>query len=199
MRAAATQHSGAGSHAVMPGTRTRRVWTVSCSLSYNMTAPFRSFLLAFLLLTSVACRTSGSQSNESVSLTVSSGTAAPAGIVTLDMNLNNNRGARPATVKWTFAYMPSDISQLSVAASQQTTSAGKRVDCRDAPGKTTCIVWGLNGDPVQSGLLARATVTLSSNTDASSTIVSLADATAVSSEAKPITTVASGATIRVQR
>jgi hypothetical protein len=115
------------------------------------------------------------------------------------MNLNNNRGARPATVKWTFIYMPSEISQLSVAASQQTTSAGKRVDCRDTPGKTTCIVWGLNGDPIQSGLLARATVTLRSHNDASSTTVSLADATAASSEAKPIMTVASGAKIQVQR
>jgi outer membrane lipoprotein SlyB len=158
-----------------------------------------SLTVAVVMLAWVGCRTSGSQSSDFVSLTVSSGTARPGSVVTLDMNLNSNRGTRPATVKWSFVYVPSDIAQLSVAASPQISSAGKRIDCRDTPGKTTCIAWGLNGDPIQSGLLARAAVTLGTRTDAPTTTVALADATAASSDAKPIMTVASGATIRILR
>jgi hypothetical protein len=153
--------------------------------------------LTIVLLASVACRTLGAPSNESVSVTVSSGAAQRGEVVTLDVNLNSNRGARPATVEWSFVYMRSDISQFSVAASSQTTSAGKRVDCRDTPGKTTCLAWGLNGGVIQSGLLARATVTLSASAAVSSTTVALADGSAVSPEAKPILTAVSGGKIRV--
>ena len=140
-----------------------------------------------LLLGLLACR-SGSQAGPSVSLTLSPGAPSSAGDMSLDVTLNNDRGAQPATVQWTFVYRPSDISQFSVTADPRIAAAGKRVDCRDTPGKTTCLVWGMNRDVIPSGLLARAGLTLSQRLGAAGTAVSLTGVTVASPEAKPIMT-----------
>src|SRR5580704_2943111 len=68
------------------------------------------------------------------SLSLSPGSAPPAGSVALNLDLNSANGSAPAGLQWTFSYSPSAITSVSVAAGPSASAAGKSVSCAEGAG-----------------------------------------------------------------
>src|SRR5262245_58797307 len=93
------------------------------------------------------------------SLSLSSGTAAKGGSVSLDLSLNAASPA-PAGLQWTLSYAPVDISSLSLVAGPALAAAAKTLTCNSSIGSVTCLATGVNAGVISSGVVAVVTVTI---------------------------------------
>src|ERR1017187_8474764 len=62
-------------------------------------------------------------------LTLSSVTAAPGGIVALDLSLSSAASSLPAAIQWTFTYPSSAVANFNVTAGAGPPSPHKNVSC----------------------------------------------------------------------
>ena len=95
-------------------------------------------------------------------LSLSGGSTAPGGVVSLDLTLSSAAGSEPAGVQWSFTYAPANIQSVSVVAGPAATAASKAVTCAGASGTYTCIASGDSATPIQTGTVAVATFQLAS-------------------------------------
>lgn len=95
------------------------------------------------------------------SLSLSSAGAAAGGSLTLNLTLSGS--AQPAGLQWTFNYSTADFTSMTVNAGLSATNAAKSLSCAGTNGSYTCILVGLNSNVIANGVVATATVTLSSS------------------------------------
>ena len=112
-------------------------------------------LYSFVFL---ACAFSSTLVAQTVAFSVNPGRRAPGGSVSLSISISSSGGAAPAALQWTMSYSATDVTNVTVANGSATTSAGKSISCSSAAGTTTCIVFGLNTNPIANGTVAQATV-----------------------------------------
>ena len=127
------------------------------------------------------------------SLALASGATSPGGTVSLNLSLTSPSGNAPAGLEWTLVYSPSDITAIAASAGSSATSAGKFMSCSASPGSYTCLLTGLNTNPIQNGVVAVINVTISPATTATS--IAVTNAMAASSAGSGISTTATGGTI----
>jgi hypothetical protein len=130
-------------------------------------------------------------------LTLSSGGAAPGGSVSLSMNLALNGGIQPASVQWSLNYPAEDFDSVQVAASPATTIAGKSIQCTPSAGSTSCLLIGLNVNPISSGTLAIVTFQISPATTHQTSAIELANITAASPQAEKMSSDGIGGSITI--
>src|SRR5579863_2881786 len=101
------------------------------------------------LVSLFACWTASAQS----SLALSSSTVTSGGTTSLNLSLAPQAGTSVAALQWTFTYS-SAVSNISVVAGLASTAAGKTISCTSGSGSYTCIVSGLNSNPIGAGVVA---------------------------------------------
>ncbi|HEX4273880.1 MAG TPA: fibronectin type III domain-containing protein, partial [Bryobacteraceae bacterium] len=69
-------------------------------------------------------------------------------------------GAAPAGLEWTIVYSPNQISSMVITPGPATAGASKTLSCVSSSGGATCIVAGLNRNPIGSGVVAYLNTTV---------------------------------------
>ena len=155
-------------------------------MNFILTIRFSAAIVSLFMAESVSAQTGN--------LSLSSGSATAAGVVTLPLSLTG--GAQPAAIQWTLLYS-SDISAVTVTDGPAVVNASKTTTCASSPGKTICLVAGLNQNSVVDGVLANVTLQLAPAVSGASVPVQIVGAAAASSLADAITVASTGATISV--
>ena len=150
--------------------------------------PIRIAILLFVSMASFA---------QDALLTLSSGAASPGGSVSLSVNLALNGGIQPASVQWSLNYPAEDFDSVQLSASPATTIAGKSIQCTASTGSTSCLLIGLNVNPISSGLLAVVTFQISPTTTHQISAIELTNITAASSQAEKISSDGIGGSITI--
>jgi len=102
------------------------------------------------------------------SLTLSSGSAASNGTVSLNLNLASPTGNEPVDVQWTLTYPQSSVNAISVTAGPAATAAGKALNCFAGSGTYTCLLSGLSTTIIANGTVAFVGLTMAGGTTATS-------------------------------
>ncbi len=135
---------------------------------------------------------------QSDALALSSGAASPGGAVSLNLSLSSASGSQPAGVEWTLAYSPSNIVSISASAGAAATAAGKSLSCTGSSGSYMCFLTGLspgglNANPIENGVIAVVTATLSATS--SGATINVTNALSTSAAGSAVQTTAAGGTI----
>ena len=101
-------------------------------------------------------------------LILSSGSAAPDGTVSLNLNLTSLGVHIPAGVQWTLTYSPNDVTAISVTAGPAATAAGKTLSCFAGLGTYTCLASGMNTTAISNGAVAYVNLTIAAGVSATS-------------------------------
>ena len=130
-----------------------------------------------------------------VSLSLSSG-GAQNGTMLLNFLLSSPSGSEPAGLQWTLSYPTASVTQAIVAAGAQANAASKSVTCNTVSGSQTCVVSGMNASKILNGVVATATLQLSSSTTGTPSGILVANALGAlpSAQSIPIST---GSTIQI--
>jgi len=151
------------------------------------------FVPAFLILL-----THTATSAQQVSLSLSSGSTTPGGTVSLSMDLALNGGVQPASVQWTLNYSPQDFNSVQVSATPATTIAGKSIRCTgSSSGSTSCLLIGINVNPISSGVLAIVTIQVSPTTSHQTSAIQLTNVVAASPQATGIPASGTGGAVSI--
>jgi hypothetical protein len=94
---------------------------------------------------------------QSVTLSVGPGSGMAGGSVVVPINLTSFGGGQAAAVQWSLSYS-SDITGVAFAIGPAATSAGKSIACNG----NLCLIYGLNTTPISDGIVATATLQISS-------------------------------------
>ena len=133
------------------------------------------------------------------SLTLSRGSGATDGSITLTISINSNGGTRPAAVQWDLNYSQADLVLANgtfFSAGAAAISADKSVSCKTpAAGTVRCIVSGLNRTSIGDGDLASVTFQLVSNGKSATSTISFAKTLGADRAGAPI--MLSGSSISV--
>lgn len=86
------------------------------------------------------------------SLTVSSGSVAPDGTVSLTLSFAASSGTSVAALQWTLTY-PAGVTNVSVAPGAALTAAGKTVTCAANSSGYICIASGMNANVIGNGVI----------------------------------------------
>jgi uncharacterized protein (TIGR03437 family) len=131
------------------------------------------------------------------SLTLSSGSDAPGGTVSLSLSLNSDTGSHPAAVQWSISYSPVDLSLTQVLAGPAALAAGKSVSCTGSAGLYACVLWGLNANTIADGVIAVLALSISVGATSSSSYIQIENSVAASPSGGPIPVSASGAAVAI--
>ena len=152
---------------------------IPCTAIHNLiSSPVSLFIALFILLTQVGWA--------QVSLGLSSSGVQSSSMV-LNIVLNSVAGSEPAALQWTLAYPTASVIQAVVTAGPQATAAAKSVTCKAGSGAQTCILDGLNTSKILNGIVATATLQLSSSSTGTPSGILLTNALAASTAAKVVT------------
>ena len=137
---------------------------------------------------------------QTTSLTLSSGTTALSGTVTLPLNLTVPSGnSNPVALQWVVSYAPGDVVSLNIAAGSVLTASAKTLSCNAISGFTTCLATGMNSNSIGDGTVAVITVTLATSTSGPSVPVSIVNTLGVLAGGTAATVSGVGGTITVQQ
>ena len=113
--------------------------------------------IQYLSLIALAC-CGGSALAQSVIFSVGSGPGTTGRSVVIPINLASAGGAAVAGLQWSLNYS-SDITGVTFAAGIAAINAGKTITCNG----TTCVIYGLNTTAITDGVVATATLQMSSS------------------------------------
>jgi hypothetical protein len=130
-------------------------------------------------------------------LTLSSGSGTPGDGVSLAMNLALNTGIHPSGMQWILNYPAEDFVSVQLSASPSTILAGKSIQCTASSGSTSCLLIGLNANPISSGLLAIVTFQISPATTHQVSAIELTNVAAASSQAEKMSADGIGGSITI--
>lgn len=130
-------------------------------------------------------------------MSLSSGSAAPGGAVSLDLSLTVTPGSEPAALEWTYIYSAADFTAISVTAGSAAVAAGKSVSCSAGSGSYTCLLFGLNNTALTSGVVAVATFSVSPTATGKVSTIQVINSSGatVSSSSVPVTATGGQVTI----
>jgi hypothetical protein len=133
---------------------------------------------------------------QTASLNLSSGSATAGSVATLNLSLASTV-SQPAAVQWTVTYSTTDFTGLNVAAGAAATAAGKSISCNNAPGVSTCVVYGINSSTIANGVVATLAFTISASTTDASSAIQVSNSLSASLSATATTTSAAGSTLTI--
>lgn len=94
-------------------------------------------------------------------LTLSQDVAANGGRVVLNLNYTSAamQKTQPVCLQWALAFNAQSVAKISIGPGAGAIAAGKSISCYQATGTYLCLALGLNSNSLQSGPVARMTVT----------------------------------------
>ncbi len=105
---------------------------------------------------------------------------------------------QPAAISWTLQYPNALVPQISAVAGPATTAAHKQLACgAGTKGVMKCLIYGVNKDTLNSGVLALVTFHAGGTRQAASAPVEVVDVMAVSLAAKVIPGTATNGSISI--
>ena len=110
-------------------------------------------------------------SAQTSSVSLSSVAISPGVSVVLSLSLSAS-GTAPAGLAWTFVYPLSQVTAVSAVAGLAATAAGETLYCDSEPGLLTCLLIGLNGNPMASGVVANLQLTFAPNVETTAIMIS---------------------------
>jgi hypothetical protein len=180
------------------GTRRFTVWLpLSFDFFVLLQLAISSPVLRYTLIAMSACYCGFSQ--QTVALNLSSGSAPPGGVATLNLSLSGSASDPPAGLQWTLAYSPIDFSSASFAAGPSATAASKLVSCNNQPGISNCVLWGLNSSATSNGIVATVSLTVSPSTSNTVSVVQLPNAGAADPVAASLSASGIGGTVTISQ
>ena len=129
-------------------------------------------------------------------LSLSSGSAAQGGSVSLNLSLNAS--SAPSGLQWTLSYPQTNITSVTISAGAALTAAGKSLLCSSGAGSVTCLGSGMNANAVSNGVVAVVTATLASVVGSPTLTLGVGSASAVTSSGSTLAVSGSGGVITVQ-
>jgi hypothetical protein len=119
-----------------------------------------------------------------------SSSGVQSGVMPLSIVLNSAAGSEPASLQWSLAYPTSSVTQVVITAGPRATAVSKAVTCKAASGSQTCLIEGLNTSKILNGVVATATLQLSTSTTGTPSGIQFTKALGASQAGKvvPITT-----------
>jgi uncharacterized protein (TIGR03437 family) len=130
---------------------------------------------------------------QSVSFSVGSASGTAGATVSVPVSFSTSGDAQPTAFQWTLNF-PSSVTPIDATPGTALGVAGKSIDCRNASGSMTCLVFGLNTTVVSSGMLASVTLQIAASATTSIPL-SLSGVSASTAAGQPIPVTASGGTI----
>jgi len=118
---------------------------------------------------------------QSGSLSLSLNSNAAAGTISLNVVVAAAPGAEPVALQWTLDYPDADVVGSTAVAGPAATAASKTLTC---VGKR-CMLWGINGLPIENGVVAVMTLQLA-NSASNEVVFELTDTLAASPTADAI-------------
>jgi len=129
----------------------------------------------------------GHAAGQTAALSLSSGSGAPGGVVTVALELAST-GATLGGLEWTIGYSTKDITAVNVSATNE-------VACNNTAGTSTCVLLAINSNTIANGTVATIAFTISSSTTDTSSAIQFSKAIAVSSAGSAVPATAAGGTI----
>lgn len=130
-------------------------------------------------------------------MSLSSGSAAPGGAVSLNLSLNAAPGSEPAALEWTFGYAATDFTAVNVTAGPAAVAAGKSVSCRGGSGSYKCLLFGLNSTALTSGVVAIATFTVSPTATGKATTIQVINSSGATISSSPVNVAATSGQVAI--
>jgi uncharacterized repeat protein (TIGR01451 family) len=122
---------------------------------------------------------------QTVTLTVSSANATPGSAASLNLQLNTSTGTGPAAVQWTVNAPSPQVQSISATAGSSALAAAKTISCSG----NTCIISGLNANPIANGTVAILNLQLAPAASGNLAIqLSNASAASLQASSIPVTT-----------
>ena len=134
-----------------------------------------------------------------LSLALSNATVPPGGTANLDLSLNAGATAGAASLQWTLAYSPADLSSVTVTPSGAVTAAGKSLMCTTDVGAIRCILFGMNTGAIPNGSIATISSPVPATTPNLSSQIQLMSVVASDAAANPLAVTATGATVTIDQ
>ena len=143
----------------------------------------------------------GSLTAQTAAISVSAGSVAPNGFVSLNVNLQAGGGAQPVAVQWDTIYSTGDLAPVAGAyylTGEAANASGKQASCNIvAAGDIRCLIVGFDTFEISDGVLATLFLQIAPGTGAISTFVNLTGAMGVDSSTNLMILTASGATVNI--
>lgn len=133
----------------------------------------------------------------SATLSLSAGSSAPGGNVSLSLNLAS-LGSSVVGAEWTLNYSNADFTSINITAGPSVSAAAKQLSCSNpAAGRYVCLVSGLNQDIIPDGVLATAVLNVASTSTSTSSSVGVGAPSATDPNGISISTTATGSTVTI--
>src|SRR5713226_9348909 len=184
------------SFASLLSTRRRaRRW---CQKTGGHNCEHRRVMQGNIVLICVLAVAGGGAWAQTPSLSLSAGSGAPGGNVSVAISFVPN-GAPATGVQWTMNYSTGDFSSVTVVESATATAGGDVLSCSKAPGQVTCLILNLVSRAVlvPSGQIAVATFQISVTTTSTSSAIVLSDLSASSGAGASLGLTGTSATITI--
>ena len=134
-----------------------------------------------LALSIIAALLAGGAFAQTPSLTLS---AVPGtGPASFSVSASIPSDSNVALLQWQLTFPSDSIASLAVTAGPALTAAGKNITCNASTGTYSCIAYGLNANPIASGVVANVTATFASG--ASTGNVTLGSALGATADGEP--------------
>ena len=140
--------------------------------------------------TNIAVFTETAPAPTNLTLALGSASGIPGGSVTLVLNIEVPSGVFPTAIQWAFSFT-SDLTLTAVTIGAAATAASKTL----SQVGSDCVVWGVNTNVINSGVLVTAIFTISLTPSTGSIPVSITGIVASDASANPITVVEISGTI----
>lgn len=97
-------------------------------------------------------------------MTLSSVSAQPGGVATLNLSLVSGMAVQPAALQWTLNYPASSIKSINVTPGPALTAAGKSLSCSSRPEGYICVASAINANTIPDGVVGSVALSLSETT-----------------------------------
>ncbi|MCC6345117.1 MAG: hypothetical protein IT166_23150, partial [Bryobacterales bacterium] len=132
------------------------------------------------------------------SLTLAPGSAQPGDTIPLNLSLSGtSTGIQPASLQFSLAYNTAEFSAITVNPGTAATSAGKSITCNPSSGQVMCMVFGINTTGMGDGVVAVASVTLSTSSASTSRAIQLTGVIGADPSGNQIAVTAAGGVVQV--
>jgi len=128
----------------------------------------------------------------SVTLSLSSGTAGPGGVVTLTLSIASTGGDLPTQIQWVFSNT-SDATLAGVTIGAAASAASKTL----SQAGNLMLVWGVSITPIGDGVLATATFRVSSFPSGTYTTINITSIVVSDKDANTLTGIGSPGIITI--
>lgn len=133
---------------------------------------------------------------QSVALSLASGSAAPSGIVTLNLS-SKSVSAQAGSFAWTLNYAAKDLTLVGVSDGPALTSVGKSTTCNLAAGTASCVASGVTASAIPDGVIAAVTFSPAPQPSSTSLAVAVSGPGAASLAGDAVAASATGGSISV--